>query len=97
MNNEDLAILDYVQENGGGEMSRKFRPRRYFFIEQDGLVVGTLAPLASMTEFCSSIEKRGGVREVTFHEWLPVAWRETDYVTEPPMELSEEQYWQREY
>lgn len=68
-------------------------PRRYFLIEARNGKVGALAPLAEMQIYNQNLSSHANVREVSFAEWLPVAWLESDYVGECPTRITEDEYW----
>lgn len=68
------------------------KPRRYFIVTRDGRT-GTLAPLAEMQAYIEALLASDKVREVTFEEWLPMAWLESDYTEPAPVGMSEAEYW----
>lgn len=70
-------------------------PRRYFLIKSKNGKVGALASLAEMEVYNNLLSDSVEVYEVTFAEWLPVAWSESDYVGQCPTHITEDEYWRQ--
>lgn len=77
---------------GVGEGDMDARKRRYFIVTRDGKS-GTLAPLTAMRGYIEALLASDKVREVTFAEYLPLAWQESDYTDPCPVGISEVEYW----
>ena len=73
-----------------------YKPRVYF-INAPGVPRMSFAPLAEMIPMIDLYRQNPQLREVTFEEWMPVDWAQSDYTFPPPTEKSEVQYWNSEY
>lgn len=78
-------------------MTLKYKKRRYFVIERDGCLQGVLAPLAEFETGIGILLEKPDVREIDFDEFMPIWWSYSDYTSEPPYHLTEEQFWLAEY
>ena len=70
-------------------------PRRYFLIKSQSGKIGSLAPLTENRVYNTMLSDRVEVYEVTFAEWLPVAWSESDYTDACPTAITEADYWRQ--